>query len=228
MHIFLSIISLIITIIFYLITKKIYCRKRFFLLSPILTCPLLLLILISAGHIPYANYLSGAKWLSNMLGPATVAFAIPLHKHFDVLKKHALVIITSVIGGSLVAIISSMYLAFRLHLDRKIIESLVPRSVTTPIAMDISKSIGGVPNMTAAFVIITALTGIIIGPLIIRYLPVQGAIAKGVMFGTGAHGVGTSKAFEFGKLEGTISTLAMIIAAGATLLMAPWFIPLLH
>jgi putative effector of murein hydrolase len=107
------------------------------------------------------------------------------------------------------------------------VNSLIPRSVTTPIAMNISQIIGGVPNITAVFVIITGLLGTMLGPMIVKWFRIESEVARGVLLGTGAHGTGTSKAFEFSSLTGTISSISMIVSALLTLGIAPILISLL-
>lgn len=115
-----------------------------------------------------------------MLQPATVAFAIPLYKYFPILKKYAVEIILNVAVGSCIAILSTAFIAKWFHLSGGLVDSLVPRSVTTPIAMNVSEMIGGMPAVTAVFVILTALLGTIIGPMVIRYFRIDNEIARGV------------------------------------------------
>lgn len=222
--------SFLLTIGLYWGGKWCYKKKPKVYLSPLLTTPLFLVALLLFTNISYESYNSGAKWLSFMLQPATIAFAIPLYKYFPIFKKYAKEIIVSVLLGSIVAVISSMFLAKAFHLNQQITESLLPRSVTTPIAMDIAKIIGGVPAITAVFVIITGILGTMIGPMIIRCLRIDNEIAQGILFGTGAHAAGTAKAFEYSPITGTISSLSMIIAAFFTLGIAQlieWGIPYL-
>jgi len=223
-----SVLSFIGTILIYKQSQNLYDRWNIFLFSPLLLSPLLIIILLSVSRMPYSNYTIGAQWLSKMLGPATVAFAIPLYRNFDLLKKHAIVIIISVSLGSLVAITTSVLFGTWLHMSPQIIDSIAPRSVTTPIAMDISQTLGGIPTITAVFVILTALIGLIVGPTILRYLPIRHQVAKGVLLGTAAHGSGASTGFGLGHVEGTIASLAMILAAGVTLLLAPWLVPFIQ
>ena len=218
----LGMMSLAATIGIYLGSKWVYKRTPRVYLSPLLITPLFIIIFLFCAHIPYNVYNSGGKWLSFMLHPATIAFAVPLYKHFHILKKHSVEIFTGVISGSVIAIVTSMLIAKGLHLSGQIIDSLIPRSVTTPIAMGVSQSIGGIPTVTAVFVIMTGLLGATIGPLIVRYLRIDNEIARGVLFGTSAHAAGTSKAFEYGSISGTISSLSMIIAAIITIFIAPW------
>ncbi|WCK53580.1 LrgB family protein [Aneurinibacillus sp. Ricciae_BoGa-3] len=216
---------LILTILIYIGSKKLYARFKTGFFSPILISPLVLVVLLTLLAVPYGHYSSGSKLLTYLLQPATVAFAVPLYKHFNMLKKHAVQIISSVLLGSVAALASSIFLAALLNVSPRTIDSLAPRSITTPIAMNVSRAIGGEPTMTAVFVIVTALVSLVIAPLILRYLPIHNRIARGLMLGTGAHGIGTSKAFEMGAIEGTIASLAMIIAAGFTLFLAPYVVP---
>lgn len=222
-----GLLCLFITVSLYFVCKKLYGFKPRVYLSPLLVTPLILVIGLLLVHIPYETYNSGGKWLSSMLQPATIAFAVPLFKYYKVLKKHAALILISVLSGSIVAMVSSLLLAQSMHLDNALVSSLVPRSVTTPIAMSVSEVIGGVPNITAVFVIITGLLGSIIGPMIVKMFRIDNEVARGVLLGTGAHGTGTSKAFELSSLTGTISSISMIVAALFTLGAAPLIISVL-
>lgn len=222
-----GILYLIFTLAIYLVSKQLYKIHPRVYLSPLLITPLFLIIVLMWNQIPYETYNQGGKWLSAMLQPATIAFAIPLYKYYDVLKKHAVVILVSVLSGSIVAMFSSAFIAEWMHLDSTLVSSLIPRSVTTPIAMDVSQTIGGVPNITAVFVIITGLLGTVIGPMVVKLFHIENEIARGVLFGTSAHGTGTSKAFELSSLTGTISSISMILAALFTLGVAPMLIPVL-
>lgn len=209
------------TLIIYWAAKKLYQRKNKVYFSPLLLTPLIIVVILMQTGVSYESYNVGAGWLSDLLQPATVAFAVPLYKNFQTLKKHAAEIMVSVISGSVMAIISSAFLAKWLHLSSSLTTSLVPRSITTPIAMNVSQTIGGVPNMTAVFVIMTGILGSMIGPSVMKVFRIKGDIARGILFGTSAHGTGTSKAFEFSSLSGTISSISMILAALFTLCTAP-------
>ncbi|KKO54681.1 CidB/LrgB family autolysis modulator [Paenibacillus sp. DMB20] len=209
------------TLIIYWAAKKLYQRKNKVYFSPLLLTPIIIVVILMQTGVSYESYNEGAGWLSDLLQPATVAFAVPLYKNFQTLKKHAAEIMVSVISGSVMAIISSAFLAKWLHLSSSLTTSLVPRSITTPIAMNVSQVIGGVPNMTAVFVIMTGILGSMIGPSVMKVFRIKGDIARGILFGTSAHGTGTSKAFEFSSLSGTISSISMILAALFTLCAAP-------
>ncbi|WP_088225682.1 LrgB family protein [Desulfosporosinus sp. FKB] len=224
---FVGFISVVLTIIFYYCSKALYGRIRFVLFSPLLIAPAALVIGLLTLHISYSSYIIGGKWLSILLQPAIVAFALPLYKHYELLKKYFPEIILSVLVGTLSAFLSSALLGLGANFEPQIILSLAPRSVTTPIAIDVSNNLGGIPSLTAVFVIFTGLMGLVIGPLVIRFLHLRSPIAKGVLLGTGAHGCGTSAALSLGSLEGTIASLAMIFAGLATIVLAPVIFPLL-
>lgn len=224
----IAFLSLVGTIIIFYTSKKTYARYAKIWLSPLLICPLILVVILLLTGVDYEQYNSGATWLSKLLGPATVAFAVPMYKNYALLKRNAKAIFVSLITGSIVAIASSFILAVLAGLNNEMVNSLVPRSITTPIAMDISNIIGGEPTMTAVFVIVTGLTGSIVGPLVIRWFRFKQAASKGLLLGMGAHGCGTSKAFEFGELEGTFSSLAMIVAALVSIVLSETFFPYLE
>lgn len=213
--------SLLITVIVYILAKKLHRHIPHMLLSPLILTPAVLILLLAVTQTSYADYNAGAHWLSDMLGPATIAFAIPLSRHYDLIKKHAAQIMISVLTGSAAAVASSLWLAKGLGLNETIIYSLIPHSATTPIAMNVSQSIGGIPTITAVAVMVTGIFGSLIGPPIIRLFRIRNDVARGVLLGTSAHGAGTSKAFELGSISGTVSSVSMILTAIITLFLTP-------
>ncbi|MCL6454227.1 MAG: LrgB family protein [Alicyclobacillus sp.] len=220
-------IGFVATILCYWGCKRLYQRVHFVLFNPILTCLVILVTFLLCTHISYSTYFARGRLLTELLNPATVALAIPLYRHFEVLKAHVAEFLLSLAGGATVAVVSSVLLARALGLGGQIATSIAPRSVTTPIAMDISETIGGSPTLTAVFVIITGVTGVIVGPLVIRLARIESAIAKGAMFGMGCHGLGTSRAFEMGQMEGTCASLSMVTASFLTISIAPELVRLL-
>ncbi|WP_172194680.1 CidB/LrgB family autolysis modulator [Saccharibacillus qingshengii] len=215
------------TLVIYYAAKWVYRKYPRVYLSPLLITPAILVVVLLTTHASYSSYNEGGVWLSKLLQPATVAFAVPLYKNLQTLKKHAGEIFASVLFGSIMAMLSSALLARMMHLNGELASSLVPRSVTTPIAMNVSQMIGGVPTITAVFVIMTGLLGAMMGPSVVKVLRIDGDIARGILFGTSAHGTGTSKAFELNALTGTVSSISMILAALFTLLGAPMLLGLL-
>ncbi|CAH0117892.1 Inner membrane protein YohK [Paenibacillus sp. CECT 9249] len=213
----IAIACLLLTVGIYWGTDRLYQRFKRTYLSPVIIVPVLLIVGLLAFRVPFESYHAGTQVLTDLLGPATVAFAVPLYKYFQLLKKHALEMISSVLFGSFVAIVTSVLLAEWMQMDAQLIESMAPRSITTPIAMNVSQSLGGIPAITAVFVIMTGITGVVIGPPMIRLFRLRSSVSRGLLLGMGAHGIGTTRAFEFGRIEGVMASLAMIMGALFTL-----------
>jgi len=216
-----------ITYIIYRLTKHAYSKWSLAFFHPLLIAPLALIGLISLMHVSADSYLQSSRWLTHMLGPATVAFAIPIYKHFHLVKKYIGNILVSITAGTLIAIFSSLGLSKLIHLNTDFMISIMPRSITTPIAIEVSKEIGGLPTLTTVFVILTGVVGGVMGPMVIKGLSIKTPIAKGLALGMAAHGAGTNKAMEYGEQEATFSTLAMIFAAWITLFWGFSLIPAL-
>jgi predicted murein hydrolase (TIGR00659 family) len=220
----LPIVCLLFTLGVYWNVKRFYRRYPKVYFSPLLVTPLIVITALVVSGIPYPTYNVGTHWISDMIGPGTIAMAVPIYKNLHVLKKHAFVIVSSVLVGSTIAIVSSAGLAKAFHLSRQMIESIAPRSATTAIAMEASRYAGGIPTITAVMVMLTGLMGMVAGPVIIRLFRIRSDVARGVLFGTSAHNAGTSKAFEFSAVAGSIASIAMILTAFFTLGMVSWVI----
>jgi putative effector of murein hydrolase len=180
-------------------------------------------VLILSLHATYHDYLLGTNWLIWLLGPATVAFAIPIHRQQALIRKHWLLLCIGVSAGSLLAFASCWGLASIFHFTPEIRASLLPRSVTTPLAMEASSRLGGVPELTAIFTAITGLFGAAIGETLLYYLPIRSSFARGALFGMGAHGAGVAKAREIGQEEGVVASLIMILAGLLNVIVAAGF-----
>jgi putative effector of murein hydrolase len=155
-----------------------------------------------------------------LLGPATVAFAIPIYRQQDLISKHWVLLCVGVITGSLLAFASCWGLAAVFDFSPEVRASLLPRSVTTPLAMEASVRLGGIPELTAIFTAITGLFGAAIGETLLYYLPIRSSFARGALFGMGAHGAGVAKAREIGSEEGVVASLIMILAGLLNVIVA--------
>ena len=155
------------------------------------------------------------------LGPATVILAVPLYKQLLLLKKNFVPIIIGISVGSVVSVISVILLSTVFNLDKEIIISLIPKSVTTPIGVEISNSLGGITGITVMAVILTGITGAIIAPTVCKIFKINNPVARGIGIGTASHAVGTSKALEIGETEGAMSSLSIGIAGLITVVVAP-------
>jgi predicted murein hydrolase (TIGR00659 family) len=217
----------VLTFIIYRLAKLVYSKFAVPVFHPLLLAPILLILVIKGVNVSANQYLDATKWLTHLLGPATVAFAVPIYKHLPTIKKYMGTIMISVTTGTLVAIFSTFALSKMIHLKSDFLTSILPRSITTPIAIEVSKEIGGLPTLTTVFVIITGVMGGVMGPSVIKWLSIKTPIAKGLALGMAAHGAGTNKAMEYGEQEATFSSLAMIFAAWITLLWGVLLIPVL-
>ncbi|MCH5305872.1 MAG: LrgB family protein [Rikenella sp.] len=212
---------LTLTIGVYVLALWLYRRTRIALLHPLLTSAAVLILFLLATGIPYDRYRSATALIDFMLGPSVVALGYALYRQVGHLRANAVSIVTSVVVGSAVGIVS-VILILRLFGAGQVIEaSLVPKSVTTPIALSIAERSGGIGSLTAIVVVFTGIFGSIAGPFVLRKLKITSRIAKGLAMGSAAHGVGTAKAMEMGAVEGAVSGLAIGLMGLITALLVP-------
>lgn len=209
------------TVGFYLAAKHLYRRWPRWWLMPIALAPALLIIVVLAVHASYSDYIRGTGWLVALLGPATVAFAVPIYEQRALIRRHWPVLLIGMLAGSATAILTGWALATLLGLDGALRLSLLPRSISTPFAMEVSGELGGVPDLTAVFVVLTGVFGAVLGEIMLARLPIRSTLARGALFGVGAHGAGTAKAQEIGREEGSIAGLVMVLVGLLNVLAAP-------
>ncbi|HQS09186.1 MAG TPA: LrgB family protein [Xanthobacteraceae bacterium] len=209
------------TIGLYALARVLNRRFARWFTAPLLLTPVLILSLTALLHTSYADYLRGTHWLVLMLGPATVAFAIPIHEQRATIRRHWPVLLVGVLAGSTIALGTAWGLANLLGLPDVLGRSLMPRSTTTPFAMSMSGEIGGIPDLTAMFVVVTGICGATLGEVMLKWLPLRSSLARGALFGMGAHGAGVAKAHQIGREEGSIAGLVMILAGFVNLLLGP-------
>lgn len=205
----------------YLLSVALHRRHPRWWTSPLLATWAPCLVLALALHTPYHTYIGGTHWLLTMLGPATVAFAMPIYEQRRLIRRYWPALLIGVVAGSAIAFVSSWLLASAFGLSPALRLSLLPRSVTTPFALAFAKDVGGIPELTATCVVVTGLLGASLGEVLISWLPLRSAFARGVLFGMGAHAVGTAKAREIGDVEGSVAGLTMISAGLASVVVAP-------
>jgi predicted murein hydrolase (TIGR00659 family) len=208
------------TLFVFQLAKWLQQKTKQRLLHPMLVSTLLLIGLLNIANIDYVDYNHGGQYITFLLGPATVALAIPLVRQLPVLKKNWQAILLGVVSGSLVGVVSVLGIASFLDASREITLSLTPKSVTTPIAMEIARSLGGIPSLTVGAVIIAGLTGAIIGPALLTRIGVKNQIARGLAIGAAAHALGTDRCLEDNELAGAVSGIAIALVGVVTSLMA--------
>jgi predicted murein hydrolase (TIGR00659 family) len=209
------------TILLYFGAKRLHRRWPRRWLMPLGVAPALLMIAALALHVSYRDYIRGTHWLVALLGPATVAFAVPIYEQRALIRRRWPLLLVGMIAGSLTAVLTSWVLAYMLGIDGALRLSLLPRSMSTPFAMEVSGEIGGIPDLTAIFVVLTGLFGAAVGDVVLARLPLRSKIAKGASFGMGAHGAGTARAHELGREEGAIAGLVMVLVGLMNVALAP-------
>lgn len=209
------------TIAFYVFARWLNRRRPRWWTAPLLLTPVLLIALALAVHEGYGDYIRGTHWLMFMLGPTTVAFALPIYEQRALIRRHWPILCIGVVVGSTMAILSAWGLATALGLSDTLRLSLLPRSITTPFAMAVSGDIGGVPDLTAIFVVMTGVCGAMLGELMLKWLPLRSSLARGALFGMGAHGAGVAKAHQVGREEGSMAGLVMVMAGLLNVMIAP-------
>ena len=199
------------------------------LANPVIIAITLLVLLLLATRTPYAAYFQGAQYVHFLLGPATVALAIPMHANLRQIRRTARALIPAIFAGSLTACVSAMLVARALGGTREIVLSLAPKSVTTPIAMGIAQAIGGQPSLAAVFVLITGTVGVVLVGPVMRLMRVRDWRAYGLGAGTAAHGIGTARVLLLSETAGAFGGLAIGLNGVLTALMVPllarWLAP---
>lgn len=213
------------TIAVYAVAKRLHGRTRAWWSSPLLTAPLVLLVIVASLHVQYGMYIHGTHWLVTLLAPTTVAFAVPIYEKRAIILRYWPLLAVGIVVGSVTAFGSSWLLANWLGLDEHLRLSLLPRSMSTPFAMTVSGDIGGTPALTAVFVLITGVLGAGIGELLLAVLPLRSALARGALFGMGAHGAGTAKALQIDAEIGSVAGLVMVCVGLMNVLAAPFVAP---
>lgn len=173
----------------------------------------------------YQRYFAGAQFVHFLLGPATVALALPLVRQLPRLRRAFLPLAAALVLGSVTAIVSSVAIALLLDASPQLAATLGPKSATSPIAMAVSERLGGIPALTAALVIGTGIFGAIAGPWLFDRLRITSPAARGFALGLASHGIGTARAFQSGAEMGAFAGLAMGLNGALTALIAPWLVP---
>lgn len=217
----LSLLCLAVTLALYFANKKLYRRFRKLPLMPLVLTPFLLVLMLVFGHISYQNYMGETHWLLWLLGPATIAFAVPVYDNLATIRRHWLSLSAGVITATVVSITSSVWLARLFILPDTIQRSLALRSVTTPFALAAAQPLGGQPELVALFVVVTGVFGMAVGDVLFLRLAIKAGMAKGAGFGAASHGAGTARSYELGAQEGVVASLVMMLSGVVMVLIAP-------
>ncbi len=222
MNIVQAVCMIMLTLILYSGMKILYQKKPSPILVPIATTTLALILLLSLFNFSYEEYMTGGKWIDELLGPAVVALAFPLYQNRKLLKKYYIPIVAGVLSGSFISLVTGICMSIFIGLDKEVMLSILPKSVTSPVAMDIAGEIGGAPSLAAVYVMIAGIGGAMFGPSLLKRFGVTHYIGIGMGFGAAAHGIGTAKALEIGEREGAISSVSMILSAIFAAIFLPY------
>ena len=192
------------------------------LANPVLIAVFILVLFLMLTATSYETYFSGAQFVHFLLGPATVALAIPLYTQFRRVRSMLLPMLAGLIAGSLTAIVSAVLVARLLGASASTQFSLAPKSVTTPIAMGIAERIGGIPSLTAVLVIVTGILGAVGARFVFDAMKVRDPAIRGFAIGIASHGIGTARAFQVNEQSGAFAALAMGMNGALTALLVPW------
>jgi predicted murein hydrolase (TIGR00659 family) len=215
-------LHLTLTLVAFQIGSFIYQRGKMHpFLNPVLIAVILIAAILTATETSYPTYFKGAQFVHFLLGPATVALAIPLYRQWDRVKQSFLAIVVSLLAGSLTAAVSAVAIGWILGGSRDALIAMAPKSVTAPVAMGITEQLGGLPSLTAVLVIITGISVAMIGPKLLNLLGVKDWSARGLALGTASHGIGTARAMQVNETAGAFAGLAMGLNALATALLLP-------
>ncbi len=220
-------LGLTLTLVAYQAAYWFYQRAGFNpLLNPVLLAIAMLVAALYATGTPYAVYFDGAQFVHFLLGPATVALAVPLYLQFDRLKKLALPLAGALFAGSATAILAAVGIAWALGAADSTLLSVAPKSVTAPIAMGIAEKIGGIPSLTAVLVIMTGVSGAMMAKYVLDGLRITDHGIRGFAVGIAAHGIGTARAFQVSEQAGAFAGLGMGLNGLMTALLMPLLLAL--
>lgn len=208
------------TIFAFYLGRQISNKVKLSIFNPLILSIILIIIIIKIFNIPIKYYNNGGNIITMFLAPATTALAYYIYKQIEMLKKYFIPVIAGCFVGSATSLISVTVLSKLFGLEEVMLISLLPKSVTAPIAIDISNSLGGMTSITFLAVALSGLFGAVFAPLLIKIFRIKNSVAAGVAIGTCSHAFGTSKAIEIGEVEGAMSGLSIGIAGILTVIIS--------
>lgn len=215
--------ALLLTLGSYALALRVYhLTGRPALLHPAITAMLAIMAVLLTGNIDYARYRDGAAFIHFLLGPATVSLAVPLYRNLAHVRRLGSALAVALVTGATLAVVSAWLLGRMLHLSNLTLRSVLPKSVTTPIAMGLAETLGGSPSLAAGIVLVTGVIGCLFAPILFRLLRIRDPAVQGFALGVAAHGFGTAKAFEISPLAGAFASLGLGLTGLLTALALPW------
>lgn len=217
----MSFLCLAWTIALYFAIKPLYRRHPRIWYSPAIVVPVLTIAVLLMADIPYAAYVADTRWMVWLLGPATIAFAVPIYEHRGIVRRHWLALALGVVAGMLVAMVSARLLADAFHFNSEVSSSLMARSVSTPFAVAVVSHTGGSADLVSLFTVMTGLVGMLVGDAVLALLRLRSPVAQGASLGAAAHGFGTARARQRHTEEGVVASLTMVLAGVLMVIAGP-------
>lgn len=211
------------TLVSYYIGMMIKKKFKSPIFNPLLISTVIVIIYLFITKTDYYIYYDGAKYISYLMTPATVCFAIPLHQQMKKLKENKLAILLGIIAGAISSMGSVLVLAILFGLTHEQYVTLLPKSITSAFGYAVAEELGGISTITVPVIILTGVVGNIFGPYLCRIFRIKNRIAVGLAYGSSSHVLGTSKALEIGELEGAMSSLSVVISGIFTVAAASFF-----
>ena len=214
--------GIFLTLLIYLGAVNLKKRFNYALNNPLLVSITGIILVLFIFKVPYDNYIEGGNYISFFLGPATVVLAVPLYRQLDLLKKNLFPILLGVVAGSVSALFLIGFMSKFFAFDKVLTASLLPKSVTMPIGVEVSEALGGISSITVISIVVTGLTGAVLAEKVLNMAGIKNKVAQGISIGTASHALGTTKAIEMGEVQGGMSGLAIGLAGFFTALFAPF------
>ena len=211
----------VITLLGYML--GLWLNKKIKFMTPILTAMIAVVAFLLIFDIDVETYQKGGTYISYFLTPATVCLTIPLYRQLSLLKKYKTAILISIFSGAVTAILCVFVMAFLFAVENDIYVSLLPKSITTAIGMEVARSLGGFSEIAIASIMITGIFGNASGEWILKLFRIKNPVAVGLALGTSAHAIGTAKALELGEIQGAMSSLSITVTGLLTVIIAPLF-----
>ena len=213
--------GIVLSLLCYWIALKISAKVKSTLCNPLLVASAIIIAVLLLLKVDYSTFDKGASYLTYFLNPATVCLAVPLYRQFQVLKSNLKAILLGVAAGCIACMIVIVGLSAVFALSPELTASILPKSITTAIAIGLSEEIGGISSVTVACVIITGIFGACIASTLFKIFKIEEPVAQGLATGTSAHAIGTSRALELGEVQAAMSSLAICVTGIMTVIIVP-------
>lgn len=198
-------------------------KCRLPILNPLFLSTIAIILFLWIFHVDYETFDQGAKYITYFLTPATICLAVPLYKQFQVLRKHAAAIFAGVLAGCIAHGLVIVGMAALCKMEPIFMVSLLPKSITTAIALGACEELGGISGITIAGTLVAGLMGAMLGPVLLKWFRIKEPVAQGLCIGTASHAIGTSKMVELGEVQGAMSSLAIVVSGLMTIVLGPVF-----